>query len=75
LKSTIEIDGAGGEFDVVIPAFLARLTARLSGLRQDETIPLPARIAAALGSAQVELDAVFSTLTIRIGDLMELAPG
>jgi len=75
LKSTIEIDGAGGEFDVVIPAFPARLTARLSGLRQEEAIPLPARIAAALESAQVELDAVLSTLTIRIGDLMGLAPG
>ena len=73
MKSTLEIDGASGEFDVVIPAFLARLSARLSGHGQGETIPV--RITEVLGSAKVELDAVLSNLTIRIGDLLELGPG
>jgi flagellar motor switch protein FliM len=73
MKSTLEIGGASGEFDVVIPAFLARLSARLSGPGHGETIP--ARITEILGSAKVELDAVLSNLTIRIGDLLELGPG
>jgi flagellar motor switch protein FliM len=81
MKSMIEIDGAGGDFYVVIPSFLARLSAKLSGLKPDETAPAdgepptPARIADALGSAKVDIDAVLSNLTIRIGDLLELAPG
>jgi flagellar motor switch protein FliM len=75
LKSTLEIGGASGEFDVVIPAFLARLSARFSGSGQGETIPAQARITEVLGSAKVELDAVLSNLTIRIGDLLELGPG
>jgi len=81
MKSMIEIDGAGGDFYVVLPAFLARLSAKLSGLKPDETnpahgaSPTPARIADALGSAKVDIDAVLSNLTIRIGDILELAPG
>jgi flagellar motor switch protein FliM len=81
MKSMIEIDGAGGDFYVVIPAYLARLSAKHSGLKPDETnpadgaFPTPTRIADALGSAKVDIDAVLSNLTIRIGDLLELAPG
>jgi flagellar motor switch protein FliM len=81
MKSMIEIDGAGGDFYVVIPAYLARLSAKLSGLKSNETspahgaFPTPTRIADALGSAKVDIDAVLSNLTIRIGDLLELAPG
>jgi flagellar motor switch protein FliM len=80
LKSTLEIDGAAGDFTVVIPAFLARLSLKHSGFIRDETIPAnagstSARIAEALGSAFVDLDAVLSNLTIRIGDLVELMPG
>jgi flagellar motor switch protein FliM len=79
MKSTLEIAEARGDFDVVIPAFLARLAARLSGPGQDQTIALgqiaQARITAALESAKVELEAVLSNLTIRIGDLVELTPG
>jgi len=37
--------------------------------------PTLTRIADALGSAKVDIDAVLSNLTIRIGDLLELAPG
>jgi flagellar motor switch protein FliM len=82
VKSTIEIDGGGGDFHVVVPAFLARLSAKVPGLKSDETTPADGgsfptrtRIAEALGSAKVDLDAVLSNLTIRIGDLVELAPG
>ena len=75
LKSTLDVGDAQGEFDLVIPAFLARLLSRLPGQVQGETIPTQARINAALGSAKVELDAVLSNLTIRIGDLVELMPG
>jgi flagellar motor switch protein FliM len=79
MKSTLDIDEVTGEFDVVIPAFLARLAAGLSAPGQNETIAssekAQARIAAALGLAKVELDAVLSNLTIRIGDLVELVPG
>jgi len=72
MKSTLEIDGARGDFDVVIPAFLARLSANFSEPGPDETL---ARITGALGAAKVEMDAVLSNLTIRIGDLAELTPG
>jgi flagellar motor switch protein FliM len=82
MKSKLEIDGATGDFAVVIPAFLARLSLKYAGFNLDETIPVdtgpistPARIAKALGSAKVDMDAVLSNLTIRIGDLAELAPG
>jgi len=82
LKSTLDIDGATGDFAVVIPAFLARLSLKHSGFNPDETIPAnagsletSARIAEALGSAVVDMDAVLSSLTIRIGDLVELMPG
>jgi flagellar motor switch protein FliM len=85
MKSTLELDGTGGDFYVVIPGLLARLSARYSGLKPDETGPADLRsagssstrnqIVAALGSAKVELDAVLSNMTIRIGDLLELAPG
>lgn len=75
MKSTLVIGGASGEFDVIIPAFLARLSARLSRHGEAGTIPAPARITEVLGSAKVELDAVLSNLTIRIGDLLELGPG
>jgi flagellar motor switch protein FliM len=81
MKSMIEIDGAGGDFYVVIPAYLARLSAKLSRNKPDEGAladsepSVPARIADALGSAKVDIDAVLSNLTIRIGDLLELAPG
>ncbi len=82
MRSTLEIDGAGGDFYVVIPSFLARLSARLPGLQPDEAIPgspgarsTSARITQGLASAKVDLDAVLSNLTIRIGDLLELVPG
>lgn len=82
LKSTIEIDGAAGDFAVVIPSFLARLSLKHSGFNPDKTIladagslSTQARIADALGSAKVDMDAVLSNLTIRIGDLVELMPG
>jgi flagellar motor switch protein FliM len=82
MKSTLEIDGATGDFDVVIPAFLARLSLKHLGFNPEETIPAdagarstPARITEALGSAKVDIYAVLSNLTIRIGDLVELAPG
>jgi len=75
LKSTLDVGNAHGEFDLVIPSFVARLPSRLPLQVQDETIPTQVRIIAALGSAKVDLDAVLSNLTIRIGDLVELAPG
>jgi flagellar motor switch protein FliM len=82
MKSALEIDGASGDFDVVIPAFLARLLFKLSPVGRDGTIPAdvgppstPARITEALGSAKVDMEAVLSNLTIRIGDLLELGPG
>jgi flagellar motor switch protein FliM len=82
MKSTLEIAGATGDFTVVVPAFLARLSATFSGLRPDgataadaSPVATTTRIAEALGSAKVDMEAVLSNLTIRIGDLVELAPG
>jgi flagellar motor switch protein FliM len=81
MMSTIQIDGATGEFAVVIPTFLARLLMKLSELKPGETtahtgsLSTMTRITEALGSAKVDMDAVLSNLTIRIGDFLELAPG
>lgn len=80
--SALEIDGAAGDFTVVIPAFLARLSMRLSRLKPDETVPAqdgklppPTKITEALGYAKVDVEAVLSNLTIRFGDLVDLVPG
>jgi len=82
MMSTLEIDGATGDFAVVMPAFLARLSLQGSGLDADAETSAAAgfssslnRIAEALGSARVDMEAVLSNLTIRIGDLVDLVPG
>lgn len=82
MQSTLEIDGARGSFAVVIPAFVARLSASLPISNGDKTRgadtgfgSMPARIAEALSSVKVDMDAVLSDLTIRIGDLVDLTPG
>lgn len=72
--STLEIDGSAGDFAVVIPAFLARVSVKFPGPGGSSLSP-PVRITELLGSARVDMDAVLSSLTIRIGDLVALAPG
>jgi flagellar motor switch protein FliM len=73
IKSRLEIDGVSGAFDVVLPAFVARLSAQL--LEPDRGEAPSRRIAAALGAARLDIDAVLSNLTIRLGDLAELKTG
>jgi flagellar motor switch protein FliM len=72
LKSTLEVAGAVGDFTVVVPAFFARLSAKAAGT---STRPTLSRITEALGFARVDMEAVLSNLTLRIGDLLELEPG
>jgi flagellar motor switch protein FliM len=75
MKSSLSIDEVRGEFDVVIPAFLVRLSSERSASAQKEQLPQADRVGKALGLAKVDLDAVLADITIRIADLAELTPG
>lgn len=77
MKSTLELDGVEGEVDVVLPAFLVRLAVGSAQTNPNDRVVTDGltRIAGALGAAKVDIQAVLSNLTIRVGDLADLAQG
>jgi flagellar motor switch protein FliM len=79
LRSTLEIDGIPGDFDLILPAFLVRLSANRNPIDESgdtaEVFSPPERISRLLGPSKVEIEAVLSGLTIRLRELMDLEPG
>jgi flagellar motor switch protein FliM len=78
LRSGVEMAGLAGDFVLVLPTFLARMahlqSAAAAG-RDSESEPMGGGILRSLGSATVSLDAVLQGATIRIRDLLAMAPG
>jgi flagellar motor switch protein FliM len=78
LRSGIEVGGLAADFVLVLPTFLARM-AHLKSVdsmgREGDAEPIGASILRSLGSATLSLDAVLQGATIRIRDLLAMAPG
>ena len=78
LRSGVEMAGLAGDFVLVLPTFLARMAhlqlAAATG-REGDAEPIGGSILRSLGSATLSLDAVLQGATIRIRDLLAMAPG
>jgi flagellar motor switch protein FliM len=78
LRSGIEVAGLTADFVLVLPTFLARM-AHLKSVasvgREGSGEPIGESILRSLGGATLNLDAVLRGATIRIRDLLAMAPG
>ena len=78
LRSGIELGGLSGDFVLALPTFLARmahLKSASSAGRDGDPEPIGGGILRNLGAATLSLDAVLQGATIRIRDLLAMAPG
>jgi flagellar motor switch protein FliM len=78
LRSGVEMGGLSGDFVLALPTFVARMAHLKSAVtvgRGDDAEPVGGGILRNLGSATLSLDAVLQGGTIRIRDLLAMAPG
>jgi flagellar motor switch protein FliM len=78
LRSGVELGGLSGDFVLALPTFLARmahLNSAVSVGRGGDTELVGGGVLRNLGSAPLSLDAVLRGATIRIRDLLAMAPG
>ncbi|HEU5021044.1 MAG TPA: FliM/FliN family flagellar motor switch protein [Bryobacteraceae bacterium] len=78
LRSGVEMAGLAADFVLVLPTFLARMAQLSSAASADRDAggePAGQSILRSLGSATLSLDAVLQGATIRIRDLLAMAPG
>ncbi|HEY4085591.1 MAG TPA: FliM/FliN family flagellar motor switch protein [Bryobacteraceae bacterium] len=78
LRSGVELGGLSGDFVLALPTFLARMAQLKSAAsvgRGGDAEPVGDGILRNLGSATLSLDAVLQGATIRIRDLLAMAPG
>src|SRR3569833_1443991 len=78
LRSVVELGGLSGDFVLALPTFIARMAHLQSATVEErgaEAEPAGGGILRNLGSATLSLDAVLQGATIRIRDLLAMAPG
>jgi flagellar motor switch protein FliM len=78
LRTGVNVAGLAADFVLVLPTFLARM-AHLQSVaaagREGGSEPIGESILRSLGAATLNLDAVLQGATIRIRDLLAMAPG
>jgi flagellar motor switch protein FliM len=78
LRSGVEAAGLTADFVLVLPTFLARvahLQCAAAAGRESNGEPIGGSVLRSLGAATLSLDAVLQGATIRIRDLLAMAPG